>query len=61
MTVRNNKVMMMSNRMSSAFAVSALAISMVTVSNSAYAAQRINKVSVVQTAPAVTQMRLGFS
>ncbi|MGP4970094.1 type IV pilus secretin PilQ [Psychrobacter aquimaris] len=60
MTVRNNKVMMMSNRVSSAFAISALAISMVAVSNSAYAAQRINKVSVVQTAPAVTQMRLGF-
>ncbi|MGP5202484.1 type IV pilus secretin PilQ [Psychrobacter aquimaris] len=60
MTVRNNKVMMMSNRVSSAFAISALAISMVAVSNSAYAAQRISKVSVVQTAPAVTQMRLGF-
>ena len=60
MTVRNNKVMMMSNRVSSAFAISALAISMVAVSNSAYAAQRINKISVVQTAPAVTQMRLGF-
>lgn len=61
MTVRTNKVMMMSNRVSSAFAVSALAISMVAVSNSAYAAQRINNVSVVQTAPAVTQMRLGFT
>lgn len=61
MTVRNNKVMMMSNRVSSAFAVSALAISMVAVSNSAYAAQRINNVSVVQTAPAVTQIRLGFA
>ncbi|MEN6669450.1 type IV pilus secretin PilQ [Psychrobacter sp. B38] len=61
MTVRNNKVMMMSNRMSSAFAISALAISMVAVSNSAHAAQRINNVSVVQTAPAVTQMRLGFA
>ncbi|WP_201582077.1 type IV pilus secretin PilQ [Psychrobacter glacincola] len=60
MTVRNNKVMMMSNRVSSAFAISALAISMVAVSNSAHAAQRINEVSVVQTAPAVTQMRLGF-
>ena len=61
MTVRNNKVMMMSNRVSSAFAVSALAISMVAVSNSAHAAQRINNVSVVQTAPAVTQIRLGFA
>ncbi|WP_413191173.1 type IV pilus secretin PilQ [Psychrobacter sp. AT9] len=60
MTVRNNKVMMMSNRVSSAFAISALAISMVAVSSSAHAAQRINNVSVVQTAPAVTQMRLGF-
>lgn len=61
MTVRNNKVMMMSNRVSSAFAISALAISMVAVSSSAHAAQRINNVSVVQTAPAVTQMRLGFA
>ena len=61
MTVRNNKVMTMSNRVSSAFAISALAVSMVAVSNSAHAAQRINSVSVVQTAPAVTQMRLGFA
>ena len=61
MTVRNNKVMMMSNRVSSAFAISALAVSMVAVSNSAHAAQRIDNVSVVQTAPAVTQMRLGFA
>ncbi|MDN3398135.1 type IV pilus secretin PilQ family protein [Psychrobacter sp. APC 3426] len=61
MTVRNNKVMMMSNRVSSAFAISALAVSMVAVSNSAHAAQRIENVSVVQTAPAVTQMRLGFA
>lgn len=61
MTVRNNKVMMMSNRVSSAFAISALAISMVAVSNSAHAAQRINNISVVQTTPAVTQMRLGFA
>ena len=61
MTVRNNKVMTMSNRVSSAFAVSALAVSMVAVSNHAQAAQRINNVSVVQTAPAVTQMRLSFA
>jgi type IV pilus assembly protein PilQ len=61
MTVRNNKVMMMSNRVSSAFAISALAISMVAVSNSAHAVQRINNVTVVQTAPAVTQLRLGFA
>ena len=36
-------------------------MSMVAVSSSAYAEQRINNVSVVQTAPAVTQMRLGFA
>ena len=61
MTVRNNKVMTMNNRVSSTFAISALAMSMVAVSSSAYAEQRINNVSVVQTAPAVTQMRLGFA
>ena len=61
MTVRNNKVMTMSDRVSSSFAISALAMSMVAVSSSAHAEQRINNVSVVQTAPAVTQMRLGFA
>ena len=61
MTVRNNKVMTMSNRLSSTFAISALAMSMVAISSSAHAEQRINNVSVVQTAPAVTQMRLGFA
>ena len=61
MTVRNNKVMTMSNRVSSAFAISALAISMVAISSSAYAEQRLNNVSVIQTAPAVTQLRLGFN
>lgn len=61
MTVRNNKVMTMSDRVSSSFAISALAISMVAISSSAHAEQRINNVSVVQTAPAVTQMRLGFN
>jgi type IV pilus assembly protein PilQ len=61
MTVRNNKVMTMSNRVSSAFAIPALAISMVAISSSAHADQLINNVSVIQTAPAVTQMRLGFS
>ncbi len=61
MTVRNNKVMTMNNRVSSAFAVSALATCIVAISTSAYAEQRINTVSVVQTAPAVTQMRLGFA
>lgn len=61
MTVRNNKVMTMSDRVSSSFAISALAMSMVAISSSAHAEQRINNVSVVQTAPAVTQMRLGFN
>ncbi|MBO1531273.1 type IV pilus secretin PilQ [Psychrobacter sp. F1192] len=68
MTVRNNKVMTMSNRVSSSFAISAsrfaipaLAASMVAISSAAYADQRINNISVVQTAPAVTQMRLGFT
>lgn len=61
MTVRNNKIMTMSDRVSSSFAISALAMSMVAISSSAHAEQRINNVSVVQTAPAVTQMRLGFA
>ncbi|WP_286796907.1 type IV pilus secretin PilQ [Psychrobacter sp. UBA6291] len=61
MTVRNNKVMTMGDRVSSSFAISALAMSMVAISSSAHAEQRINNVSVVQTAPAVTQMRLGFA
>ncbi|MGP5272031.1 type IV pilus secretin PilQ [Psychrobacter faecalis] len=61
MTVRNNKVMTMSDRVSSSFAISVLAMSMVAISSIAHAEQRINNVSVVQTAPAVTQMRLGFA
>ncbi|MEN2750031.1 type IV pilus secretin PilQ [Psychrobacter sp. FBL11] len=61
MTVRNNRVMAMSNRMSSAFAIPALAISMIAISSTAYAVERIDNVSVVQTAPAVTQLRLGFN
>ena len=77
MTVRNNKVIrnnnnkrtIMSNCVSATFALSAssfampaLVASMVAISSSAYAAdQRLNNVSVVQTAPAVTQLRLGFS
>ena len=61
MTVRNNKVMTMSDRVSSSFAISVLAMSLVAISSSAHAEQRINNVSVVQTAPAVTQMRLGFN
>ena len=60
MTVRHNKVMTMSNRVSSTFAISALAVSMIAINSSAHAEPRINNVSVVQTAPAVTQMRLGF-
>ncbi|MGM8888848.1 hypothetical protein ACS8FD_23170, partial [Psychrobacter sp. 1U2] len=61
MTVRNNRVMAMSNCMSSAFAIPALAISMIAISSTAYAVERIDNVSVVQTAPAVTQLRLGFN
>lgn len=68
MTVRNNKVMTMNNRLSATFAISAasfvmpvLVASIVAISISAHADQRINNVSVVQTAPEVTQLRLGFS
>lgn len=61
MTALNNRVMMMSNRVTSAFAITTLATSMVAISSSAYADQRIDDISVVQTAPAVTQMRLGFT
>ncbi|WP_350560325.1 type IV pilus secretin PilQ [Psychrobacter sp. CAL346-MNA-CIBAN-0220] len=66
MTVSNNKVMMMSNRFFSTFAIStfaisSLAVSMAAISSPAYAEQRINNVSVIQTAPAVTQLRLGFT
>ena len=61
MTVRHNKVMTMNNRVSSAFAISALTVSMIAISSSVHADQRINNVSVVQPAPAVTQLRLGFT
>lgn len=68
MTVRNNKVMTLSNRLACTFAISAasfaiptLAVSMMAISISAHADQRINNISVVQTAPAVTQLRLGFT
>ena len=68
MTIRNNKVMTMSNRVSATFAISAcnfvmpvLAVSMMAISSSVYADPRINNVAVVQTSPAVTQLRLGFS
>ena len=60
MTVRHKKVMM-SQPIVSRFAISALSVSMIAMSSSAYAEERINNISVVQTAPAVTQMRLGFS
>ena len=74
MTVRNNqaahtaKKMTMRDCISATFAIStstfalpALAVSMIAISSSAYADSRINNISVVQTAPAVTQLRLGFS
>ena len=74
MTVRTNKVantrkkLTMRDCISATFAIStstftlpALAASMVAISSSAYADSRINNVSVIQTAPAVTQLRLGFS
>ena len=74
MTVRMNKMantrkkLTMRDCISATFAVSAstftlpaLAASMVAISSSAYADSRINNVSVIQTAPAVTQLRLGFS
>ena len=67
MTVRNNQGISMSKHISATFAISAcnfmmpaLAISMIAIS-SAYAQLRLNNVSVVQTAPTVTQLRLGFS
>lgn len=68
MTVRNHKGMMMSNRVFATFTIPSynfvmpiLAVSMLVISSSAYAEQRINTLSVVKTAPAVTQLRLGFS
>lgn len=67
MTSRNTKVKSMSNRVSTSFAISTcsfvmpvLAISMMAISSNVYAEPRINSVSVVQTAPTVTQLRLGF-
>ncbi|GAA0316584.1 type IV pilus secretin PilQ [Psychrobacter aestuarii] len=60
MTVRHKKVMM-SNPIASRFAISALSVSLIAISSSAHAEERINNISVVQTAPAVTQMRLGFT
>ena len=67
MTSRNTKVKSMSNRVSTSFAISTcsfvmpvLAVSMMAISSNVYAEPRINSVSVVQTAPTVTQLRLGF-
>ncbi len=67
MTARNNKVKSMSNRVSTSFAISTcsfvmpvLAVSMMAISSNVYAEPRINSVSVVKTAPTVTQLRLGF-
>lgn len=65
MTMRSKKMMtMISKAMRSStpstFAVSALATSMVAMSSFAHAEQVINNVSVVQTSPAITQLRLGF-
>lgn len=61
MTVRHNKVTTMSNRVSATFATSMLAVGIAAISTSAYADTRINNISVVQTAPAVTQLRLNFA
>ncbi|WP_352336860.1 type IV pilus secretin PilQ [Psychrobacter sp. 16-MNA-CIBAN-0192] len=73
MTVRKNKVarnkrLTMRECISATFAISAstftlpaLTASMIAISSSAYADSRINNVSVIQTSPAVTQLRLGFS
>lgn len=61
MTVRNNKGVTMSKRVSSTFATPVLAVSIMAIMSQAYAEPRINNVSVIQTAPAVTQLRLGFN
>lgn len=61
MTVRKNKAMTISSRVSSTFAAPALALSMFAIMSNAYAEPRINNVSVIQTSPAATQLRLGFS
>lgn len=61
MTVRNNKARTISSRVSSTFAAPVFALGMTAIMSNAHAVQRINEVSVVQTAPAVTQLRLGFN
>lgn len=60
MAVRNHKTKIKSDHMSAKFAIPALALSMIAISSSAYAAQTVNNVSVIQTSPATTQMRIGF-
>ena len=68
MSVSHDKAMTVSKRISfilvvfaSSFVLPVLAVNMVAISSNAYANQRITNVSVVQTAPAFTQLRLGFS
>ncbi len=61
MTVRKNKAMTISNRVSSTFAAPTLALSMFAIMSSAYAEPRLNNVSVIQMTPTATQLRLGFS
>lgn len=61
MTVRKNKAMAISSRVSSTFAAPTLALSLFAIMSSAYAEPRIDKVSVIQTTPTATQLRLGFS
>lgn len=48
MTVRKNKAMAISSRVSSTFAAPTLALSMFAIMSSAYAEPRIDKVSVIQ-------------
>lgn len=62
MIERHNRGAVMNHRAAaSMFAATALAISLVAVTSVAYADQRINNVTVTQTAPAVTQLRLSFN
>jgi len=61
MTKRQKRGAALSHHCASRFAASALAISLVAITTTAYADQRINNVTVTQTAPAVTQLRLSFN
>jgi len=58
--VRHRKTPTTSTQMSTKFAIPALAVSMMAITSASYAAQTINSVAVVQTAPETTQLRLGF-